>query len=131
MAFSVPESFRVCDGPLATKPHVGNYGAFNIESPEPGWRLVLICDDGTDGDVPESLGWEHTSVCAWRKGQSRVPTWKEMAHVKAVCWDDDDLVVQYHPRKAEYVNAHPHVLHMWCSRRQPIPTPPPSLVGPL
>lgn len=131
MAFHVPEAARVRTGPMGTAPHVGHHGAFRLPSPEPGWSLALICDDGTDGDVPESLGWEHASVCAWRGEQSRVPTWKEMAYAKSVCWDEDDLVVQYHPRKAEYVNAHPHVLHLWCSRLQPIPTPPASLVGPL
>jgi len=131
MAFSVPEARRVRSGPMASAPHAGRYGAFLVESPEPGWELALICDDGTDADVPESLGWEHVSVRAFKGKHSRVPSWKEMAFVKDLCWDDEDLVVQYHPRKSEYVNAHPHVLHLWCSRIHPIATPPAMLVGPL
>ena len=146
MAFHVPETFRITDGPMGTDTNVGAYGAFDVESPEPGWRLALICDDGTDGDVPESLGWEHVSVHAYRSRQAdvvgllgrservpklRTPTWKEMAFIKSLCWEDDDVVVQYHPRKSEYVNVHPNVLHLWCVRGQPFPTPPSSLVGPL
>jgi hypothetical protein len=131
MAFRVPELARLIAGPMGTPPNSGLYGAFVVSSPEPGWTLALICDDGTNADVPESLGWEHVSVNAIRGKQSRPPSWKEMAFVKDLCWEDEDVVVQYHPRRSEYVNAHPHVLHLWRSRTQPIPTPPPSLVGPL
>ena len=131
MAFRVPEARRVRSGPMGTDANVGAYGAFLIDSPEPGWVLALICDDGTDADVPESLGWEHVSVQAIRGKQSRIPSWKEMAFVKDLCWGDEDVVVQYHPRKSEYVNAHPHVLHLWRWRAGAFPTPPPSLVGPI
>lgn len=130
MAFRVPEASRMTTGPMATRPHEGRYGAFLLDSPEPGWRLVLIATDGQDPDAPEAQEWEHVSVRALRAKQSRTPTWKEMAHVKALCWDDEDVVVQFHPRKSEYVNAHPHVLHLWRSRTG-FPTQPPSLVGPL
>jgi hypothetical protein len=114
---------------MATNPFAGQYGAFLVPSPEPGWLLALICDDGTNAEVPESLGWEHVSVQAIRPNQkdSRVPTWKEMAFVKDLCWDADDVVVQFHPRQSEYVNVHPSVLHLW--RREGFPTPPAHLVG--
>jgi hypothetical protein len=131
MAFHVPEAARMTTGPMATRPHDGQYGAFLLPSPEPGWELALICDDGTNTEVVESLGWEHVSVRAFRGKQSRTPTWKEMAFVKDTCWDDEDVVVQYHPPKSEYVNAHPDVLHLWRTVRQPFPRPSPVLVGPL
>lgn len=60
----------------------------------------------------------------------RTPSWKEMAYVKRLCWDSEDVVVQYHPRESEYVNYHPHVLHLWRYRLQDFPTPPAMLVGP-
>jgi hypothetical protein len=134
MTFHVPEAARVTHGPMGTRAHVGQYGAFDLPSPEAGWRLAVICDDGTDTEVAESLGWEHVSVHAWRgrqKKQTRTPTWKEMAFVKDTCWDAEDVVVQYHPPKSEYVNAHPHVLHLWRHAAQPFPRPAPILVGPL
>jgi hypothetical protein len=130
---------------MATRPHEGQYGAFLLPSPEPGWTLVLICDDGTHAEVAESLSWEHVSVRAARgEDKSRTPTWKEMAFVKDTCWDAEDVVVQFHPPKSEYVNLHPHVLHLWPeyvnlhphvlhlwrNTVEPFPRPSPLLVGP-
>ena len=131
--FHVPECGRIVDGEMGSDRGV-NAGAFIIDSVEPGWVLYLICDDGRcPGCVTD---WEHVSVrahkpakwCTQRPEQSRVPTWREMAHVKGVCWDDDDVVMQLHPRRADYVNRHPHVLHLWRPTRVPIPTPPIGLV---
>lgn len=129
MAFRVPEASRITIGEMGTRPHEGLYGAFGVESPEPGWHLILICTDGQDPEVPEAQDWEHVSVHAFRGKVVRTPTWKEMAFVKGLCWDDEDVVVQFHPRRSEYVNEHPHVLHLWRYRAQEFPTPPPSLVG--
>lgn len=126
MSFHVPELARDTTHPiLGSTSDAGNNGAFWIESPEPGWRLVLIASDGG--------GWEHVSVRAFRgEGQqSRAPNWKEMSYVKRLCWDGEDVVVQFHPRESEYVNCHPHVLHLWRPTDAAIPTPPAEFVGPL
>jgi len=103
----------------------GNNGAFDLESPEPGWRLALMASDGE--------GWEHVSIHAYNtiRTKQRTPTWKEMSYVKRLCWDADDVVMQLHPRESEYVNCHPHVLHLWRPTEASIPTPPPILIGPL
>lgn len=155
MSFHVPTLARVTSGPMGTDATYGNNGAFDLDSPEPGWRLALICSDGSDPDVPEAEGWEHVSVHAYRGGdlkhyvhhsflegalpyttgrkehQTRTPTWKEMTYVKRLCWDAEDVAIQYHPRESEYVNCHPHVLHLWRTTTQAIPTPPSMCVGPL
>jgi len=52
-----------------------------------------------------------------------------MAFVKDLCWDDDDVVMQLHPRKADYVNDHPHTLHLWRPIDREIPTPPTIFIG--
>jgi hypothetical protein len=135
--FHVPERARVTDHPLlGTTAADGNNGAFDLESCEPGWRLALICSDGTDPDVPQGDGWEHVSIHAYRdagrtRTQLRTPTWREMTFIKDLCWDGEDVVIQYHPRKSEYVNNHPNTLHLWRPRHVEIPTPPPMLVGVL
>ena len=54
-------------------------------------------------------GWEHVSV-SYRR---RTPTWDEMCKVKDMFWHDDETVVQYHPKKSDYVNIHPNCLHLW------------------
>ena len=105
---------------------------FRLDSPEPGWQLALICSDGTDPAAPIADGWEHVSIHAYRSGGSvqRTPTWKEMCYVKDLCWDPEDVVMQLHPKKSEYVNCHKHVLHLWRPTNAVIPTPPSELVGP-
>lgn len=65
-----------------------------------------------------------------RVPQMRTPNWKEMSYVKRLCWDEEDVVMQLHPRESEYVNCHPHVLHLWRPIDQEIPTPPAIFVGP-
>lgn len=135
MSFHVPESARgTTHSILGSSMADGNNGVFRIESPEPGWHLVLIASDGGE--------WEHVSVHAHRirpgevvtslrpvrVPQLRTPTWKEMAYVKALYWDDEDTVVQFHPRKSEYVNNHPHVLHLWRPTDSEIPCPPVEFV---
>ena len=148
MSFHVPELARDTTHPmLGTTAADGNNGAFHLESPEPGWKLALICSDGSDPDAPEGDGWEHVSVHAYREQRievvgllgrgskpglkQRTPTWKEMAYVKDLCWEGEDVVMQLHPRKSQYINCHPHVLHLWRPRHLAIPTPPAILVGPV
>lgn len=127
----VPETARVRIGTLASDESFGCNGAFTLPSPEPGWQLLIIASDGADGEeVPEAKGWEHVSVhCANSAGRSRTPTWREMCFVKDTFWESEDVVMQLHPRKSEYVNNHTHTLHLWRSRLQPIPEPPSILVG--
>jgi hypothetical protein len=52
-----------------------------------------------------------------------------MCFVKGIFWDEDDVVIQFHPRKGEYVNNHPYCLHLWRPVGITVPTPPPICVG--
>jgi hypothetical protein len=105
----------------------GCNGIFRLSSPEPGWMLACMVSDGER--------WEHVSVHAYRdarrKTTTRVPNWREMCFVKDVFWEDEDVVMQLHPRRSQYVNAHPHVLHLWRPTAATIPEPPAVLVGPV
>lgn len=122
--FHVPEQHRITDvGAWATTAADGNNGAFLIPSLEPNWTLIVIVSDGDD--------WEHVSVHAVREpNRSRTPTWKEMAFVKRLFWDDDDVTMQLYPKQSDYVNCHPHTLHWWRPMTAAIPTPPAIMVGP-
>lgn len=104
MTFSVSdriEKFRVRHGPMASDETYGANGQFLVKSIKfPRAILVQISDGG---------GWEHLSAAF----QDRCPTWEEMSALKEMFWDSNDLVVQYHPIKSEYVNNHPYCLHLW------------------
>lgn len=70
-------------------------------------------------------GWDHVSVSY----ASRCPTWDEMQRVKDMFFREDEIVVQYHPAKSEYVNNHPYCLHIWKPQTERIPTPPTWMAG--
>ncbi len=54
-------------------------------------------------------GMEHVSIEAISR---RLPTWNEMCEVKDIFWNDEEEVVQIHPKKSEYVNI-TEALHLW------------------
>lgn len=85
--------------------------------------IRCIATDGTDGEGEEA-DWEHVSVSVATPTHTRTPTWEEMCIVKGLFWDDEECVVQFHPPASQYVNQHPHVLHLWRSKTQSFPTPP-------
>lgn len=99
----------------------GNNGAFRIPL-SPGTLVAVVI-------ATDQLGWEHVSVHMVERGKTRTPVWDEMCRIKDLFWGDDDLVVQYHPTKENYVNQHPHTLHLWRPTDQEVPSPPWILVG--
>ena len=69
-------------------------------------------------------GWEHVSVSC----KTRCPTCNEMCKVNNLFWMRSEVVVQYHPSEANYVNLHDYCLHMWKPPHEVI-MPPKHLVG--
>lgn len=55
------------------------------------------------------MGWEHLSVSM----PSKTPSWDQMCVMKDLFWEDNEECFQYHPKKEDYVNIHPHCLHIW------------------
>lgn len=76
----------------------------------------------------EQVPWEHVSArISEGRGNSwheRTPTWEEMCVLKDLFWKDDEVVIQLHPAKENYVNLHPNVLHLWRPWNAEIPLPP-------
>lgn len=78
-----------------------NNGAFQIPSPEGPYRISVIVSCGG--------GWDHVSVSL----PNRCPTWREMVAAKNLFFRDDEIAMELHPAKADYVNCHPFTLHLW------------------
>lgn len=116
MSFHVPEKFRIVTGRMWSTAASGNNGCFLIALPR-GQTLNVIASDGAC--------WEHVSVSR----HDRCPSWDEMCQIKALFWDDEDCVVEYHPPRSEYINNHPFCLHLWRPVDQDIPRPSSILVG--
>ena len=112
------EEGRVRHGQFASDPAWGPYGAFFVHGPC-GCELKIIASGADES------GWEHVSVSTPR----RPPNWQEMCFVKDLFWEPEECVMQLHPPRSEYVNNHPHCLHMWRPVNNAIPLPPSILVG--
>jgi len=95
--FKLPEKLRVSMGDMRFEE--GKNGYFQLTRLQ--GTLNIVASDG--------LGWEHVSV----SHPARIPTWAEMCKIKSLFWDEEDLVVQFHPPKSQYVNCHPRTLHLW------------------
>ena len=88
--------------------------------------LILFASFTLPIIASDSLGWEHVSVSL----RNRPPSWREMCCIKDLFWDGADMVIQYHPKKSEYVNRHEATLHLWRPVLEDhIQTPPKELVG--
>lgn len=113
--FHVPNQYRIRQGMMASADDYGNNGAFKV--PVGTRYATVVASDGAD--------WQHVSVSF----RDRCATWEEMSSIKALFWDDDDCVVQYHPPRAAHINNHPYCLHLWRPTRAPLPMPDDLLVG--
>lgn len=93
------DRFRLKGSMLGDSPAGVSWGAFRVGD------LNVI----SSGDGPDCGGWEHVSV----SHAHRCPTWQEMCRVKDLFWSEDETVLQFHPRRTEYINLHPNCLHLW------------------
>ena len=99
------------------------YGWFVIPSPHfPNKRrydlFVMV--------APTDEEWQHISVSS-RMG---CPDWDEMCLIKNLFFDEDEVVVQFHPAKKDYINFAENCLHLWRWTKGNFPTPSNILVGP-
>lgn len=105
---------------LCSTPEYGFNGMFRL--PIDGKLVRCVVSDG--------MGWQHVSVSI--EYENKPPTWGMMCKIKDLFWDDEDVVIQFHPKKSEYVNHHSGCLHLWrCVDGLEFPLPDPRMVGPI
>lgn len=97
--------FRVTDGFMRSDNSMGNNGLFRYIKGGNIYRILV-----SDGN-----GWDHVSIVI--DNISRCPTWDEMCMIKDLCFDDDEVVVQIHPKKRDMVNNHQYCLHLWRNQK--------------
>lgn len=103
---------------------------------------LILLRDGIDGGAGEIWragkrygtviwsnggGWEHVSICPYK--HSYTPAWDDMCALKDMFFLPEEVVIQYHPAKSEYVNNMPNCLHLWRPLEEPLPVPPSIYVG--
>ncbi len=86
----------------------------------PGRTFYLIPWKGITLDVIVSvaMGWEHVSLVVIEGDfpnnfDTRLPTHEEMVYLKNLFWANDEICIEVHPKKSEYVNFNEHCLHLW------------------
>lgn len=96
---------------------------------EDGGYGVIFANGKEYGSVIWSNGggWEHVSVAPYNRRIT--PSWDDMCSLKDMFFYENEVVVQFHPAKSEYVNNVGNCLHLWRSLNENMPTPPPILVG--
>jgi len=109
------EAGRVVSLVHGPSPRGAMYGAFVVLGPC-GRKLAVVAGTGYD-DVP----WEHVSVSCDGK---HPPNWQEMCWIKDQWWNEEETVVQFHPKRSQYVNLHERTLHLWKRIGQEIELPP-------
>ena len=61
------------------------------------------------------FGWEHVSM--HMEGDNgyikRTPNNEEMQFLRNLFFYENDIVVEFHPKKEDYINNHGYVLHLW------------------
>lgn len=104
--FKVPEKYRITQhSKLGSDASFGNNGAF---------RIPIKSDKTAFCIASDGMGWEHVSVTIEKSdGKIITPSWNDMALIKGLFWSNEDTVLQYHPPISQYVNIHPHCLHLW------------------
>ena len=103
MPIHVPEKFRATFGygEYDSTAADGNNGLFFVTIKNILFKILA-------SEASEEYPWDHVSISL----RTRCPNWAEMCAIKDMFFDDD-VVVQFHPAKKDYVNFHPFCLHLW------------------
>lgn len=56
-------------------------------------------------------GWEHVSVAPF--DHTVIPSWDDMCRIKDIFFEDEEIALQIHPKRSEYVNKVENCLHLW------------------
>jgi len=116
---------RVRIGRWASAPEDGNNGEFFL----PYSSMVTLHVIASNG-----MDWDHLSVTpvdpSRHQSLYRTPTWSEMCYVKDLFFDETEAVLQLHPPKKQYRNAHEYCLHLWKPQHVELPLPEPWMVAP-
>lgn len=113
---------RLRRGPMGSDDSYGMNGAFGFNMPGEPRMICVVASD--------QMGWKHVSV-SFGQVSNKTPSWEIMCWVKDIFWDEEDAVIQIHPKKSDYVNYHKGCLHLWqCIDGREQPLPPSIFVGP-
>lgn len=98
---------------------------FPIEYKNGKVKIVKDIDKALHFMFSWGCGFEHLSVST----PIQCPTWEQMCKMKDIFWREDEVCMQLHPKKEDYVNCMDYCLHIWRPIDKDIPMPPSIMVG--
>ena len=98
---------------------------FPIEYKQGKAKIVQDYDQVLNFMFSWACGFEHLSVST----TVQTPTWEQMCKMKDIFFKEDEVCIQLHPAKENYINNMPYCLHIWRPINKEIPTPPNLMVG--
>ena len=122
--FDLMNKYRAKEGQWSSKDN-DTHGLFFIPiAPHKPQKLKVI-SSGFKEQPDIAQNWYHVSVSL----PNRTPIWAEMAMIKDIFYGENVTVLEFHPKKSEYVNFHPFCLHLWLNLEKEIELPPKILTG--
>lgn len=116
---------------MRTLDEIKALSGFTIVKTGPDGGHGVVHHKKLSGSVIWSFGgeWEHVSVAPFDRKYT--PNWDDMCWLKELFFRDDEVAVQFHPPKSEYVNNLGNCLHLWrlASSTNYMPMPPSWMVG--
>ena len=86
---------------------------FKVKRPIPYGTPYMVKHPRTKANLlviaSNDEGWNHLSISL----ENRTPVWDEMCFIKNLFFEPEELCIQIHPKKSQYVNMHDHCLHIW------------------
>lgn len=121
------EEIKRTSGMVIKKEGPDGFGGtiFPIEYKKGKVKVVNDIDKALHFIFSWGCGFEHLSVST----PIKTPTWEQMCTMKDIFWSEDEVCMQLHPKKEDYVNNHSYCLHIWKPIDKEIPTPPNIMVG--
>ena len=121
------EEIKKTSGMVIKKEGPDGFGGtvFPVEYKKGKVKIVKDIDKALHFIFSWGCGFEHLSVST----PIKCPTWEQMCKMKEIFWKDDEVCMQLHPKKEDYVNAMQYCLHIWKPINKEIPTPPSIMIG--
>lgn len=98
---------------------------FPIEYKKGKIKIINNIDKALHFIFSWGCGFEHLSVST----PIKTPSWEQMSFMKEIFWSDDEVCMQLHPKKEDYVDNMRYCLHIWRPIDKEIPMPPSIMVG--
>ena len=114
---------------MRDKEEIRNHPRVNIDREDSEGMGGMIAMPGWSGSVIATFGagWDHVSVAPFQKRVT--PSWNDMCILKDIFFKEDEVAIQIHPAKSEYVNNVDNCLHLWRCNYKEMVLPPSILVG--